>query len=129
MAGSAALVVSTLIDPASGSLTSGQLAPSALAQGACARPSLGTEDAILTAAENSMIMSESVDIFGYVRLRRVEGDWARVVVVPNAQVDHATLILRRGRTGDWQVVAGPGTAGFGPEEIPGSPRALYDPCP
>ena len=51
-----------------------------------------------------------------------------MVVVPNAQVDHATMILRR-RAGEWQVVAGPGTAGFGPEETPGSPRALYDVCP
>ena len=116
MVGSAALLATTV-----------GIAPEAEAQAACARPSMGAEDAILTAAEGFMLDSDSADVFGYARLQRVEGDWARVVVVPRIPTDHAQLILQR-RAGAWKVVAGPGTA-FMPEDAPGSPRAIFDACP
>jgi hypothetical protein len=126
VAGSAALLVTTVVDRGP-SLTSDGFVPLAAAQGACARPSMGTEDAILTAAEGFMLDSESADIFGYARLQRVEGDWARVVIVPHAPTDHALLILQR-RAGTWKIVAGPGTA-FGPDDAPGTPKAIFDACP
>jgi hypothetical protein len=89
---------------------------------------MGTEDAILTAAEGFIIDSDSVDTYAYVRLQRVEGTWARVVVVPRVQTDHAILLLRRDASGTWNVAAGPGTAIF-PEDAPGAPRAIFDLCP
>jgi len=99
VAGSAALVATTFVDRADGSLTWGILVPSVQAQGACARPSMGVEDAILTATENFVISSESIDVVAYSRIQRVEDDWARVVLVPRVQTDHATMILKRARTG------------------------------
>jgi hypothetical protein len=90
----------------------------------CARPSLGTEDAILGAAEGPMIAKHR-EVFGYARLARVEGDWARVVVVPRTVTDNATLILRREDSGIWKVVWGPGTGAI---SIPDAPEALSHPC-
>jgi hypothetical protein len=128
LTGSAALLATTIVDRGSLSLTSASLVPSVEAQGACARPSMGTEDAILTAAEGFMIDSDSLDMFGSARLQRVEGTWARVVIVPRTQTDHSLLFLRRDASGAWKVVAGPGTAIF-PEDAPGAPRAIFDNCP
>jgi hypothetical protein len=90
----------------------------------CARPSLGTEDVILGAAEGTLITKHR-EVFGYARLARVEGDWARVVVVPRTVTDNATLILRREDSGIWKVVWGPGTGAI---SIPDAPEALSHPC-
>src|SRR3954468_18090027 len=94
LAGSA-LLATTIVGRGGLSLVAGDLVPAAEAQAACARPSMGTEDAILSAAEGFFIESDSLDVFGYARLQRVEGNWARVVVVPRIQTDHALVFLRR----------------------------------
>jgi hypothetical protein len=128
LAGSAALLATTLVDRGGLSFTFGQLVSSAEAQGACARPSMGTEDAILTAAEGFIIDSDSLDTYGTVRLQRVEGNFARVVIAPRVMTDHARMFLQREGSGRWKVVAGPGT-GFAPDDVPGAPRAIFESCP
>ena len=89
---------------------------------------MGTENAILTEAENFFITSDALDMFGSARLQRVEGDWARVVIVPRIMTDHARMFLQREGSGRWKVVAGPGT-GFAPDDVPGAPRAIFESCP
>jgi hypothetical protein len=128
LTGSAALFTTTVVDRSGLDLASGSLVPVAEAQGACTRPSMGTEDAILTAAEGYIIDSDSMDTYGYVRLQRVEGNFARVVIMPRVQTDHAMLFLQKNNTGTWKVVAGPGTA-FAPEDVPGAPKAIFGTCP
>jgi hypothetical protein len=91
----------------------------------CLPPSLGLQDAILNAAEGYMITNFR-EVFGYARLRRIEGDWARVAVVPRTVTDTATLLLQRTDQG-WQVVAGPGTA-LVPAPA-GAPPAVLEACP
>jgi hypothetical protein len=93
----------------------------------CAPQSLGVEDAILTAAESFMINNHR-QVFGYARLRRVEGDWARVVVVPSIVTDHAILFLQRSGA-LWTVVWGPGTGGDWRSDLPSAPAAVFEPCP
>jgi hypothetical protein len=126
--GSAALLTTTFVDRAGLSFSADGFVPRAEAQAACARPSMGLENAILTAAEESLLSSGDMDIVAYTRLQRVEGDWARVVVVPRIETDHALLILQKDKSGVWKVIAGPGTA-FGPEDMPGAPKAILDACP
>jgi hypothetical protein len=91
----------------------------------CLPPSLGLEDTILSAAEGYMITNFR-EVFGYARIRRIEGDWARVAVVPRTVTDTATLLLQRTDQG-WQVVAGPGTSLFPPPS--GAPPAVLEACP
>jgi hypothetical protein len=91
----------------------------------CLPPPLGLEDAILSAAEGHMITNFR-EVFGYARIRRIEGDWARVAVVPRTVTDTATLLLQRTDQG-WRVVAGPGTSLFPPPS--GTPPAVLEPCP
>jgi len=101
--------------------------PTAAAQqpAGCLPPSLGLEDAILSAAEGHMITNLR-EVFGYARIRRIEGDWARVAVVPRTVTDTATLLLQRTDQG-WRVVAGPGTSLFPAPS--GTPPAVLETCP
>jgi hypothetical protein len=126
--GSAALLATTVVDRAGFSFSSGSLVPQAEAQAVCARPSMGLENAILMAAEDFLLSSDNMDIVAYTRIQRVEGDWARVVLVPRTETDHALLFLQKDKSGVWKVIAGPGTA-FGPENMPGAPKAIMDACP
>lgn len=126
--GAAVLVTLTVADRVGAPLWSGSLVSSVEAQGVCARPSMGTENAILTGAEAFIINSEFLDAFGSARLQRVEGEWARVVVVPRIMTDHARILLQREASGRWTVVAGPGT-GFAPDDVPGAPHAIFESCP
>ena len=126
-----AVLVLALAAPMSHLLTlQGATLPLAMAKPAvqaCERPGLGVENAILGAAEAFMIANHR-DVFGYARLARVEGDWARVVVVPRIVTDNALLFLHRVDPQGWTVVAGPGTAFF-PDDVPGAPEAILRPCP
>src|SRR3954451_10788969 len=91
----------------------------------CQPPSLGLEDAVLSEAEGHMITNFR-EVFGYARIRRIEGDWARVAVVPRTVTDTATLLLQRTDQG-WRVVAGPGTSLFPAPS--GTPPAVLETCP
>ena len=62
----------------------------------CLPSPLGLDDAILSAAEGHMINNYR-EVFGYARIRRIEGDWARVAVVPRTMTLARLLEFLRGR--------------------------------
>lgn len=91
----------------------------------CPRPVAADLAAVHRAADTYMT-SKYPAIYGSAEVRRVQGDWALVVVTPKIAADRAALILQREPTG-WRVVAGPGTA-FPPQSRPaGMPNELLEP--
>lgn len=77
-------------------------------------------------AAHSYMLGRYPAVYGSSEVRRVVGDWALVVVTPKVPADRAAVVLHRVAPGQWQVVAGPGTA-FPPGARPaGMPAELLE---
>ncbi|MCL6649106.1 MAG: protease inhibitor I42 family protein [Chloroflexi bacterium] len=59
-----------------------------------------------------------------VTLGSIVGDWATIIFFPPPDVTDPGIVIVQRQGGQWQAVAGPGTA-FPPESVPGMPENLF----